>query len=207
VVKRLKYESLQSDFTPMIFLPVAQDDEPGSGTNFVVHSQLPLGPTIAGTRKALESVSRDFAVEFHSLPVLAADSMRRESLMAKLSSIFGLLAIILATIGLYGVQSYIVARRRHEIGLRLALGADRPDILRMMLTQSCVVLVAGVVVGSGVALAAGRAAQSLLFEVKANDPVTFILAIAGLTLVSFIASLIPALKAASIPPMAALREE
>jgi ABC-type antimicrobial peptide transport system permease subunit len=146
-------------------------------------------------------------VEFHSLPVLAADSMRRESLMAKLSSIFGLLAIILATIGLYGVQSYIVARRRHEIGLRLALGADRPDILRMMLTQSCVVLVAGVVVGSGVALAAGRAAQSLLFEVKANDPVTFILAIAGLTLVSFIASLIPALKAASIPPMAALREE
>jgi ABC-type lipoprotein release transport system permease subunit len=67
--------------------------------------------------------------------------------------------------------------------------------------------VAGVVVGSGVALAAGRAAQSLLFEVKANDPVTFILAIAGLTLVSFIASLIPALKAASIPPMAALREE
>jgi predicted permease len=207
VVKRLKYESLQSDFTPMIFLPVAQDDEPGSGTNFVVHSQLPLGPTIAGTRKALESVSRDFAVEFHSLPVLAADSMRRESLMAKLSSIFGLLAIILATIGLYGVQSYIVARRRHEIGLRLALGADRPDILRMMLTQSCVVLVAGVVVGSGVALAAGRAAQSLLFEVNANDPVTFILAIAGLTLVSFIASLIPALKAASIPPMAALREE
>lgn len=207
VVKRLKYESLQSEFSPMIFLPLAQDEEPGSGTNFVVHSQLPLGPTIAATRKAVEYVSRSTNVEFHSLPVMADDSIRRESLMAKLSSIFGLLAIVLATIGLYGVKSYIVAQRRHEIGLRLALGADRPIILRMMLTQSGIMLIVGVVVGAGIALAAGRAAQSLLFEVKANDPAAFILAIAGLTLVSFIASLIPALRAAGIPPMAALREE
>jgi ABC-type antimicrobial peptide transport system permease subunit len=138
---------------------------------------------------------------------MAGDSIRRESLMAKLSSIFGLLAIVLATIGLYGVKSYIVAQRRHEIGLRLALGADRPIILRMMLTQSGVMLIVGVVLGAGIALAAGRAAQSLLFEVKANDPAAFVLAISGLTLVSFIASLIPALRAAGIPPMAALREE
>ena len=127
--------------------------------------------------------------------------------MAKLSSIFGLLAIVLATIGLYGVKSYIVAQRRHEIGLRLALGADRPNILRMMLTQSGIMLAAGLTLGTIVALAAGRAAQALLFEVKANDPATFVVAIAGLTLVSFIASLIPALRAAAIPPMAALREE
>ena len=207
VVKRLKYESLQSEFLPMIFLPVAQDDEPDSGTNFMIHSDLQLTSTIATARKALEQVNRGITVEFHALPVLADDSMRRESLMAKLSSIFGLLAIVLATVGLYGVKSYIVAQRRHEIGLRLALGADRPNILRMMLTQSGIMLVSGLVVGAAVALAAGRAAQSLLFEVKANDPATFAFAIAGLTLVSFIASLIPALKAASIPPMAALREE
>jgi ABC-type antimicrobial peptide transport system permease subunit len=191
----------------MVFLPVAQNDPPDSSTNFMVHSDLPLAAAIATTRTALEHVNRGITLEFHSLPVLADDSIRRESLMAKLSSIFGLLAIVLATIGLYGVKSYIVAQRRHEIGLRLALGADRPNILRMMLTQSGVMLVAGLVVGTLVALAAGRAAQSLLFEVRANDPATFVLAIAGLTLVSFIASLIPALKAASIPPMAALREE
>lgn len=207
VVKRLKYEDLQSEFAPMIFLPLAQDDEPGSGTFFVVHSQLPLAPTISAVRKTVERVNRSVTLEFRALPALAEDSMRRESLMAKLSSIFGLLAIILATIGLYGVKSYIVAQRRHEIGLRLALGADRPNILRMMLTQSGIMLVAGLVVGTIIALAAGRAAQSLLFEVKANDPATFVFAIAGLTFVSFIASLIPALKAASIPPMAALREE
>jgi predicted permease len=207
VVKRLKYESLQSDFAPMIFLPLAQDEEPSSDTSFVVHSQLPLGPTIAAARSAVERVTRATTMEFRSLPVMAEDSMRRESLMAKLSSIFGLLAIILATIGLYGVKSYIVAQRRHEIGLRLALGADRPNILRMMLAQSGIMLLAGLIVGTLVALAAGRAAQSLLFEVKANDPATFVLAIAGLTVVSFIASLIPALRAAGIPPMAALREE
>ncbi len=207
VVKRLKYEGLQSEFAPMIFLPLAQDEKPGSDTNFMVHSQLPLGPTIASARRALERVNRGITVEFHSLPVLAADSIRRESLMAKLSSVFGLLAIVLATIGLYGVKSYIVAQRRHEIGLRLALGADRPNILRIMLTQSGIMLAAGLTLGTIVALAAGRAAQALLFEVKANDPATFVVAIAGLTLVSFIASLIPALRAAAIPPMAALREE
>jgi len=77
----------------------------------------------------------------------------------------------------------------------------------MMLTQSGWLLLAGLVAGTAIALAAGRAAQSLLFEVKANDPPTFAVAIAGLTLVSFVASLIPALKAAGIPPMAALREQ
>jgi putative ABC transport system permease protein len=207
VVKRLKYESLQSEFAPMIFLPLAQDEKPNSDTTFVVYSQLPLGPTIAAARSAVERVTHSSTMEFRSLPVMAEDSMRRESLMAKLSSIFGLLAIILATIGLYGVKSYIVAQRRHEIGLRLALGADRPNILRMVLAQSSIMLAAGLILGTLVALAAGRAAQSLLFEVKANDPATFVLAIAGLTFVSFIASLIPALKAAGIPPMAALREE
>jgi ABC-type antimicrobial peptide transport system permease subunit len=127
--------------------------------------------------------------------------------MAKLSSFFGLLAIVLATVGLYGVKSYIVAQRRHEIGVRIALGADRPKILGMMLTQSGIMLIAGLVVGTAIALAAGKAAESLLFEVKPNDPGTLVLAITGLTLVSMVASLIPALRAAGIPPMAALREE
>jgi len=127
--------------------------------------------------------------------------------MAKLSSLFGVLAIILASIGLYGVKSYIVAQRRHEIGVRLALGAGRPAILGMMLRQSGLMLIGGLAAGTLIALAAGRAAQSLLFEVKPNDPTTFLLAIAGVSIVSSIASLIPALKAASIHPMAALREE
>jgi ABC-type antimicrobial peptide transport system permease subunit len=207
LVKKTKYEQLQSDFAPMVFLAMAQEPKPDSGMNFMLHSQVSLGPTIAAARKALEGVNRNIFIEFHSLPVMAQDSVRSESLMAKLSSLFGVLAIILASIGLYGVKSYIVAQRRHEIGVRLALGAGRPAILGMMLRQSGLMLIGGLAAGTLIALAAGRAAQSLLFEVKPNDPTTFLLAIAGVSIVSSIASLIPALKAASIHPMAALREE
>jgi ABC-type antimicrobial peptide transport system permease subunit len=144
---------------------------------------------------------------FSPMPDIVRDSVRHESLLAKLSGFFGFLAIVLATVGLYGVSSYLVAQRRHEIGLRLALGAQRRTILRMMLTQSCVLLLAGLIIGFVVALAAGRLAESLLFELKPNDPSTIGLALVGVSLVSFLASLIPALKASNIPPMAALREE
>jgi ABC-type antimicrobial peptide transport system permease subunit len=120
---------------------------------------------------------------------------------------FGVLAIILASIGLYGVKSYIVAQRRHEIGVRLALGADRPTILGMMLRQSGIMLAGGLAAGTLIALAAGRLAQSLLFQVKPNDPVIFSLAVAGVALISFVASLVPAMRAANIPAMAALRQD
>lgn len=207
LVKKTKYEQLQGDFAPMVFLAMAQEPKPDPDMTFMVHSQVSLGPTIAAARRAVEGVSKNVSVEFRSFPVMAQDSVRRESLLAKLSSLFGILAIVLASIGLYGVKSYIVAQRRHEIGVRLALGADRPAILGMMLRQSGLMLVGGLVVGTLIALAAGRAAQSLLYEVKPNDPMTFLLAIAGVSIVSSIASLIPALKAAGIHPMAALREE
>ena len=207
LVKKTKYEQLQSNFAPMVFLAMAQEPKPDMAMRFMVHSQVSLGATTAAARKALESVNKNISVEFRSLPVMAQDSVRQESLMAKLSSLFGILAIILASIGLYGVKSYIVAQRRHEIGVRLALGADRPRILGMMMRQSGLLLIGGLAAGTVIALAAGRAAQSLLFEIKPNDPVTFSVAIAGVSLVSFVASLIPALKAANIPAMAALREQ
>jgi putative ABC transport system permease protein len=207
VVKPTKYESLQNEFPPIVYLAVAQEPKQDQGAWFAVHSRLPAGATTAAVRRSLARVNPNFLMIFKSLPVLAQDSVRRESLLAKLSGFFGLLAAILATLGLYGVSSYVVAQRRREIGLRLALGAQRRTILRRMLTQSCVLLLAGLGVGLVVALAAGRLAESLLFEVKPNDPWTVGLALAGVSLVSFVASLIPALKAANVPPMTALREE
>jgi predicted permease len=207
IVKRTKYDSLQNEFAPLVYQPVAQDPKQDQGAWFAVHSRLPAGATTAAVRHSLARLNPNFIMIFNSLPVMAQDSVRRESLLAKLSGFFGLLAVILATLGLYGVSSYVVAQRRHEIGLRLALGARRRTILSMMLTQSCVLLLAGLSFGLVVALAAGRLAQSLLFELKPNDPSTIGVAIVGVSLVSFLASLIPALKAANVPPMAALREE
>ena len=207
VVKRTKYASLQSGFEPAVYVALAQDQKPVAGGWFVVHTRLPFAATTGAVRRALERVSPGLMMVFNSMPDIVRDSVRHESLLAKLSGFFGLLAIVLATVGLYGVSSYIVAQRRHEIGLRLALGAQRRTILKMMLTQSCVLLLAGLSFGLVVALAAGRLAQSLLFELKPNDPLTICLAVGGVSLVSFLASLIPALKAANVPPMAALREE
>jgi ABC-type antimicrobial peptide transport system permease subunit len=207
IVKQTKYDSLQNEFAPVVYRPVAQRPKQDQGSWFAVRSRLPAGETTAAVRRSLARLNPNFLMIFKSLPVMAQDSVRRESLLAKLSGFFGLLAVILATLGLYGVSSYIVAQRRHEIGLRLALGAQRRTILRMMFTQASVLLIAGLSFGLVVALAAGRLAESLLFELKPDDPSTIGIALAGVSLVSFLASLIPALKAASVPPMTALREE
>src|SRR3981189_3168786 len=104
----------------------------------------------------------------------------RERLMATLSGFFGALAALIATIGLYGVMSYMVARRRNEIGIRLALGADRRDVVRMVMREAGVLLTAGGVVGTVLAIVAARMAATLLFGLRPSDPATLAMAAAGL---------------------------
>jgi putative ABC transport system permease protein len=135
------------------------------------------------------------------------DSLLRERLMATLSGFFGILAVVLATIGLYGVISYMVARRRSEIGIRMALGANRGDVLALVLREAAMLLAAGLAIGTGLAIAVGRTASSMLFGLKPTDPVTIGLSVALLAVVAFIASFLPALRAARLEPMLALREE
>ena len=127
--------------------------------------------------------------------------------MATLSGFFGFLAVVLATVGLYGVMSYMVARRRSEIGIRMALGASRGDVLNLVLREAGMLLAVGLAIGTGLAIAAGRTASSLLFGLKATDPVTIALSVTLLAAVAIVASFIPAMKAARVEPMLALREE
>lgn len=127
--------------------------------------------------------------------------------MATLSGFFGFLAVALATVGLYGVISYMVERRRNEIGIRIALGANRANVLTLVLREAGVLLVAGLGIGIALTLAAGRAAVSLLFGLQPNDPVTIGASVAGLAVVAVAASLWPAMRAARVEPMVALREE
>jgi len=131
----------------------------------------------------------------------------RERLMATLSGFFGGLAALLATIGLYGVMSYMVARRRSEIGIRMALGADRRDVVRMVMREAGVLLIAGVLVGTALAIAAARTAATLLFGLRPGDPATLAIAAGGLGLVAMLASYLPALRASRLEPTEALREE
>jgi ABC-type antimicrobial peptide transport system permease subunit len=146
-------------------------------------------------------------VQFQTLPSMVRDSLMRERLMATLSGFFGALAGLIATIGLYGVMSYTVARRRNEIGIRMALGAGRRDVVGMVMREAGVLLIAGVLVGTALAVAAARTAATLLFGLHPGDPATLALAAGGLGLVAMLASYLPALRASHLEPTEALREE
>jgi len=151
----------------------------------------------------------------HPLVALTFDTMRSqlrrtvqsEALMATLTGSFGVLAGVIAAIGLYGVMSYLVARRRNEIGIRMALGADRAAVVKMVLRESGMLLAAGIVVGAVLAVGAARTASALLFGLTPGDPITFAKAVAGLAAVAALASYLPAARAARIDPTLALREE
>jgi ABC-type antimicrobial peptide transport system permease subunit len=127
--------------------------------------------------------------------------------MAALAGAFGILAAVLATVGLYGVIAYMVAKRQNEIGVRIALGAGRGTVIGLVMREAAVLVAAGVAIGTGLALWATRAVDKMLFGLKPNDPATFAGAIALLAAVALLASYAPALRAARVEPMQALRED
>jgi ABC-type antimicrobial peptide transport system permease subunit len=137
----------------------------------------------------------------------ADDSLRQERLFATLSSFFGVLALLLACIGLYGVMSYGVARRTNEIGIRMALGASAPRVTRMMMRETMVVVLIGVALGLGGAVATTRLISAMLFGLAPTDPVTIAFAILLMVGVAALAGYLPARRAAKVDPMIALRYE
>ena len=158
-------------------------------------------------KAAVAAVNPGIVIEFHLMSARLRDTLTRDRLMAALAGAFGILAGLLATIGLYGVISYMVARRQNEIGVRIALGAGRGRVIRLVLREAVGLLAAGLVVGTGLALWITRTAQKLLFGLKPNDPATYAGAIALLAAVALLASYAPARRAARVEPMQALRED
>ena len=144
---------------------------------------------------------------FQPLDAQVRESLLPERLMATLSGFFGALAGLLAVIGLYGVMSYTVARRRNEIGIRMALGADRTTVVRMVMREAGALVGVGLAAGVALALVAGRAAGALLFGLPSWDPSTLAGAVAALAAVAAAASYVPALRAARLEPTVALRDE
>jgi ABC-type antimicrobial peptide transport system permease subunit len=130
-----------------------------------------------------------------------------ERMFADVTGGFGLLALVLACIGIYGIMAYSVSRRTNEIGIRMALGAQRARVVRMVLGEASWMVLMGVVAGVAGALALGRLVASMLYGLKAWDPATFVSASALLILVALAASSIPARRAAGVDPMRALRHE
>jgi len=207
VVKDTKYTDLREEISPLFYYAASQEEKPDPYLQVVMRSTAPLPTITSEVTSAIGQVNSNIIVQFQTLPTMVRDSLLRERLMATLSGFFGALAALIATIGLYGVMSYTVARRRNEIGIRMALGADRRDVVNMVMREAGMLLVVGVVVGTGLAIAAARTAATLLFGLRPSDPATLAMAAAGLGAIAMLASYLPALRAARLQPTVALREE
>jgi putative ABC transport system permease protein len=207
LVRNSKYQSLRDNFQPLVFVAETQNKEPGFGINFVVRSSAPLGSLMPAVEQAVLRMNGGISLEFQVFKTQVRESLLRERLMATLSGFFGFLAGVLATVGLYGVIAYMVARRRNEIGIRIALGADRRRIMNLVVKEAGILLAAGLVIGTALAAATARTASSLLYGLRPTDPATIGFAITLLVIVALAASFVPALRASRVEPIEALREE
>ncbi len=206
VVTDSKYGSLREDILPTAFIASNQEATPMS-YQFELRAAGRPTALISGAKSAIAEVNGNVSLQFKTLSVQVDESLARERLLATLSGFFGALALALSMIGLYGVMSYNIARRRNEIGIRMALGAEQSRVLRMVLREVAILIGMGLAIGLSAAIGTTRFVASFLYGLKANDPWTLAVAAGLLTLVAALAGFLPARAASRLEPMNALREE
>jgi putative ABC transport system permease protein len=207
LVADTKYRDLREDFNAIVFLAANQDQSPDPDSAILIRSNEPVSTLISALKESSNRMSPGIVLNFTVFRTSVLNGLLRERLMATLSGFYGALAAMLAMVGLYGIVSYMVVRRRNEFGIRMAMGASGGNILTMILRESLGLVATGLVIGTILAVIGGRAARAMLFGVDAADPISLLLAIGGLTLVAMVASLLPAVRATGIHPMQVLREE
>jgi putative ABC transport system permease protein len=193
-------------FLPIAYLAVAQEMVPvPPDLRIVVRADLPPASVTPALTRAITEVAPAASVSYDAVARYIDTLLVPERLMAWLSGFFGVLAMLIAAIGLYGVMSYIVTRRRVEIGVRMALGAEPHTVIRMVLVESGALLAAGIAIGVALAIVASRYAASLLYGLTPLDPTSFALGIGVLGFVSLLAAWFPARRASRLSPTVALR--
>ena len=207
VVGDTKYRDLRQDFIPIIYVASYQTADSGTDSTFLVRSSEDPASLIGSLKRTAAETSPGIVLNFSVLRESVLEGLTRERLMATLSGFYGALAAILAMVGIYGIISYMVVRRRNEIGVRIALGAGKTNILSVVLRETLTLLAIGVVIGAALAVAAGSAARAMLFGLKPADPLVLVLAVGSLTLIALAASVLPAARATAADPMQVLREE
>jgi len=208
VAKDVKYRSLREQGRPMFYLSFFQPGTNKGQMTLIVRTAgdpMQIASVVQREARALDPAMPMFEVETAATQIAA--STTRERLVAMLSSCFGLLALLLTCIGLYGILSYTVANRTNEIGIRMALGAERRDVLWLVLRDALRLALIGIAVGIPVALAATRLVSSQLFGISAADPLTLSLSILILLAVAALAGYLPARRATRVDPLVALKYE
>jgi predicted permease len=206
VARTSKYIAVGEDPRPFVYAPIHQLYS-GNVTLFVRSEGEPSAP-LGEARKVVQQMDRDLPiVALSTVSDLVQQGFWAARMGAGLLAIFGALAVSLAAVGIYGVMSFTVGQRTREIGIRMAMGAEPGDVLRLVLVQGMVPVLLGVGAGLAVAFASARLVEGLLFGVSAADPATFVLVPAVLAAVALLASWMPARRATRIDPLVALRYE
>jgi predicted permease len=207
VIKDTQYSDLRTATPPMVFAPDSQYPAPGPWSVLMVHSSIEPAAAMEGLRQHFGKTHPEIVLETTTFQARIRDRMVRDRLLATLAGFFGILAAILAMVGLYGMISFAVAQRRQEIGIRVALGADRRTVVAMLMREAGRLVAVGLVVGVVLSLAAGRSASTLLFKLEPHDPITLVAAALLLAGVAAAASYLPARSASRLDPLTALRHD
>jgi predicted permease len=202
-----RYNNLRDEPPPQFFLPYVQQGDVG-GMTYEIRSSLAPETILASLRKQTQQEDADLPlVNVRTQQQQIDAAMTQERIFVAMTSSFGMLALALASVGIYGVMAYSVANRTNEIGIRLALGALPRQVLAMVLREAVWISLAGIAVGLGAALVLGRLIRTMLYGLQPADPVTLVSGALLLILVGLIASWLPAQRAASVQPVEALRHE
>ena len=209
VARNSRTKSLRGDIDPRYYMPIAQPSADNvKRASFLIRTVTETGPVMDAVRQAFRHVDPTLPIQSaRTLDEQMAPYTAQDRSLAQLAVVFGCVALTLAAIGLYGVLSYGIARRRSEIALRIALGAQAGRVISMILRETAGLVIVGLAVGGGLAYAASRLIGSQLYGVAPQDPLTLALATGLLLLVALSAAYLPARKASKLDPMAALRQE
>ncbi len=208
VVRHVRYRTLESPSRVEFYWPYDQTAFALDTMSLAIHTTADPGSLAAPVEREVLALDPDQPVyRLRTMQELMSESMARRRLSMSLLAIFAGLALLLAAVGIYGIMSYSVAQRAHEVGIRMALGARTADVVWLVFGQSLWLALAGILAGLAGSLALTRLLSTLLFHVQATDPVTFLAVALLLTLVALAASFVPAWRAAVVDPVRALREE
>ena len=207
VVRDSKHYTLREDFRPIVYTASSQVADPGLTTRYVLRTRAADPATTRQVRDALAEISPAAGVRFAGGRDLITDAMLRERLLAGLAGFFGIVALALATVGVYGIVAYTVATRRREIGIRRALGARGADVLGALLRRVGLVTIAGIAGGIALTVAISASATSLLYGVGPRDQGLLAIVVVTIAAAGIAATIVPARRALHVDPVSALKDE